>query len=933
MDDSGAEETSEATGVTEDIRPRRRDRNLSLGPGAILGRYVVTSVLGKGGMGTVYAAFDRELDRKVAIKVVNPRVDASDHETWRARLIREAQAMARLSHPNVLTVYDAGTDRAGRVFVAMELVEGGTLKAWLAERPRGWREVVAVLRDAGRGLAAAHDAGIIHRDFKPANVLLGVDGRPRVSDFGLARGDTGVALDLDAVDVTDGPTLDEPSSGSSSGALETPLTRAGAIMGTPGYMAPEQHRGERTDARTDVFAYCATLHYALYGARPFEGKTPAELLAAIEAGRVREPDSTSRVPAWLRRVVLRGLAADPAARWASMRELLDALGDDPSRRRWIAGALAAAAIAAGVVIGALELHHRHLIAACRADGDRLGGVWDDARRAATERAFVATRPQRGEEIFTHARAQLDGYAARWRDLRVEACLASRVRGDEPAEVLRLRDACLDERLEEVRALVDAFAGGDPKVVEHAAEAVRALEPVAACADPDQLDTAIVLPWDPVARGEIDALRTDLLHAKAWLDAVVPKRALAVLRSIEPRVARTGYAPLIARWRLYTARALSHAGDPATPAAYDALVRFAEAHRLDRLRALALIELGSYVGSWAGKPDEGHRWLQLGQSVIDRLGGDPRLQADALIEEGWIFQYEHKLSAALPLFDRAIGILEQNHLENESDKLSSARSGLAASLVAAERFDDAIAQDVAAVAAAEAAEGPRSPLVTGYLNNLAMTQLAAGHLDDALASIDRAIGLMEDAVRTGELDAGSADLGLAEQSKAEVELRRGDATTALALLGRARDVAVALQGADYADLALIDVERAQALRMLGRLDDARRAVGDAQALAARNPDVPKAVAVDAWIELARVALAGGRDGEAADAAQRATQLADDAEITSWDRAELDLALATALAHTHGDPARARALAQQAEATFIRLRAPERAAAAHALISRD
>ena len=276
-----------------------------------IARFLVVDELGAGGMGRVYAAYDPELDRKVALKLVHRR-DSADSE---ARLQREAQAMARLSHPNVVTVYEVGS-HAGQLFIAMELVAGENLAAWLAAATRPWQVVLAMFRAAGEGLAAAHDAGLVHRDFKPANVLVGADGRARVADFGLVHASEAV-----------------PERGAGAGGASKDLTWAGTVMGTPAYMAPEQLRGEATDARTDVFSFCLALWEALYGARPFTGATMEERQRAIERGLPDDPPRSSARDRWLRPLLRRGLAADPVRRWPDMRPLLAALARDPALER------------------------------------------------------------------------------------------------------------------------------------------------------------------------------------------------------------------------------------------------------------------------------------------------------------------------------------------------------------------------------------------------------------------------------------------------------------------------------------------------------------------------------------------------------------------------------------------------------------------------
>ncbi|QRN97358.1 protein kinase [Archangium violaceum] len=283
----------------------------ALNPGDRLGRYVIETRLGAGGMGVVYAAKDPSLGRTVALKLLRPGAGTGEDE-GRARLVREAQAMARLSHPNVLPLFELGTEE-GRVFLAMERVEGPTLAGWLRERERPWREVLALFLQAGEGLAAAHRAGLVHRDFKPANVLVGADGRPRVTDFGLVRHGTREEGG------TPGAVLGDPE--------ESALTRVGAVPGTPAYMSPEQLAGLEVDARGDQFSFCVALHEALHGVRPFEAR------ARDEARWRRVPvPRRPRLPGHVRAALDRGLSLEPEARFPSMDELLAALARPPTPR-------------------------------------------------------------------------------------------------------------------------------------------------------------------------------------------------------------------------------------------------------------------------------------------------------------------------------------------------------------------------------------------------------------------------------------------------------------------------------------------------------------------------------------------------------------------------------------------------------------------------
>ena len=317
--------------------------------GSKIGRFVVEGQLGAGAMGVVYAAHDRELDRRIALKVLK---GTGDQEAL-LRLQREGQAMARVTHPNVITVHEAGIQ--GRlVFLAQELLDGGSLRQWL-EGDHSQREILDKFVAAGRGLAAAHKAGLVHRDFKPDNVLLGKDGRVRVSDFGLARSLAG----LDTVPHE--PKLD-PSRATTADIVRSPMatmTQTGAVMGTPLYMSPEQHRGEPAEERSDQFSFCVALYQALYGDQPFPGKTVVALADAVIAGRMQPPPKNAKVPSHLRRVLLRGLAVDPAQRYPSMDALLADLTHDPSRKLRRAGLVATIAIlVAGAVVGGYVLRSR-----------------------------------------------------------------------------------------------------------------------------------------------------------------------------------------------------------------------------------------------------------------------------------------------------------------------------------------------------------------------------------------------------------------------------------------------------------------------------------------------------------------------------------------------------------------------------------------------
>jgi serine/threonine protein kinase len=359
---------------------------VALPPGTRIGRFVIRRALGTGGMGTVYAAEDPELGRQVALKLLHGGSlgggAGREAVTAARRIMREARLAARVSHPNVVSIYEVGPF-GDQVFIAMELVKGNSLSRWLAGRPRSVAEILDVMVGAGRGLAAAHAAGLVHRDFKPDNVLIGSDGRAQVGDFGLARRrragpaavrkaraksanrvklaaeraagpdtartagpDTTRTAGPDATRPT-GPQAVRPAPRlaelTSESAAARDLSGTGRIVGTPAYMAPEQHAGGHTDPRTDQFSFCVALYEALYRQRPFAGDSPRALAAEVRSGRVLPPPSGTRVPTSLHRLIVRGLSVHPGDRFASMGELLDALGRDRSRplRRWAYASLVA----------------------------------------------------------------------------------------------------------------------------------------------------------------------------------------------------------------------------------------------------------------------------------------------------------------------------------------------------------------------------------------------------------------------------------------------------------------------------------------------------------------------------------------------------------------------------------------------------------------
>jgi len=577
--------------------------------GQSFGRYNVVERLGAGAMGVVYRADDRELGRPVALKLLH-RPDTALTE----RLVREARSMAQVNHPNVVTVFDVGVAN-GSTYLAMELVAGKNLREW--QHGKSARDVSEAYIAAGQGLAAAHAAGIVHRDFKPDNVIVGDDGRPRVTDFGLASAQAS-------------------SLPSSVGDLA--LTQEGSVVGTPAYMAPEQFTGGNLDARTDQFSFCVSLYEALYGERPFAADSLAHLIEAVSAGRMREPPARVRVPAWLRKVLLRGLATRREDRFSTMEDLLAVLARDPARqrRRALIGAALAGLLLAGGAFGQRALQRSGAIL-CRNVGERLAAVWEAPgvdpagprpRRDAVRAAFVATGAHHAGDVFDRTATILDGYAKRWIDMYGETCEATHVRGEQSAEVLDLRMDCLNRNRDSLRALTDLFAKADAEIVGKAVAAANALPEVARCADVAVLRAVLPPPRDPQAREQVARLRARSAEARALGDAGRWQQGIAQARPLLDEATQLGYEPVVAEiLALLGWLDGMIGGSERSVAESEQAVWAAEATRHDEVAADAAINLVASVGYQLARPEEGERWGRFADAILKRMGpGHERLRA-------------------------------------------------------------------------------------------------------------------------------------------------------------------------------------------------------------------------------------------------------------------------------------------------------------------
>jgi tetratricopeptide (TPR) repeat protein len=830
------------------------ERSASLPAGATVGRFVVLGLAGGGGMGLVYAAYDPELDRKVALKFLRPSASsAAEEQGLSARLLREAQAMARLSHPNVLAVYDVGT-YDDQVFVAMEYVEGQTLARWLRDRERPWREVLDRFRRAGEGLAAAHAAGIVHRDFKPDNVLVGRDGRVRVTDFGLARTTGGVETGAAG------------AGAASSAPTDTPLTQAGSLLGTPAYMAPEQLLGQPSDARTDLFSFCVSLYEALYRQRPFAGDTLEALRQAVLRGQVREPPRNASVPVWLRRMLLRGLRGSPEERYPSMTALLEALGRDP-RRRWRRVAIAASL---GILLGIGAWLYRGLLEerslVCRGAERKLAGIWDPERRQAVESAFRATGAPFAASAWTAVERAFDGYAQGWVAMHTEACEATRIRGERSEELLELELGCLGQRLQELGALSRVLAKADAKVVEKAPQAIGSLPDVRGCADAETLRRQWLLPQDPAARARVTELRAWVAEAQALLAAGRYRQGLEIAKRLAAAAREAGHEPLEVETLALLGELQYETGD--LRGAEESLARAywqGLGVRADEAAARAAVSLVWVAGRKLGKHTEGHRWGKDAGAVLRRLGGNPRLESRRLTFLGTVLRREGRFEEARLHHEQSRAILEAAFGPRALELVSSFNN-LAVVWLDQSKYQEAARLLEQSLSLAEEVLGSWHPTVAHILSNLGHVLNLLGRTRESLALRERALALRERLFGPEHPDVAKALTNLAGTLTAVGRYEEGRAHHE-----RALRILEGKLGPEHPDVATVLYYLGALLFELDRPEQSLRR--HARALTIREKRLgPKSHAV-AWslVALAQAQTVLGQSREAEAALQRALSI--------------------------------------------------------------
>jgi serine/threonine protein kinase/tetratricopeptide (TPR) repeat protein len=748
-------ETAAATDQTATMgRPPAEPRRIAAGE--TFGRYQVLEEIGRGGMGTVYRAFDQRLGRQVALKLV------VSSESRRHRLLREAQALAQLAHPNVVSVFDVGVV-GDAVFMAMELVEGVSLRQWLTGEPRRPRDILSAFASAGDGLAAAHAAGLVHRDFKPGNVIVAGDGRIRVVDFGLARVVTAHELETSFISsvasagsssdgvpvlapltpptapmataapsgaeatagdgaVSEAAARADGSDGSDSSGdagtaalstmLESPLTQQGDIVGTPRYMAPEQRRGAATDARTDQFSFGVALYEALYGEHPFSTKAARRRLDDGILDPV-DPPHRRGIAKHVRRALVRALQKDPAKRFPSMTALVAELRRDSRLARWkvaiAVGVTAPVAIATATMI-ATESEP------CAGAAERASVV--TRLRDAIGAAVMATGRPHADTLVARLGTQVDGYLAEWIDLRTQTCRATRVHGEQSELVMDRKMACLDDSLDQMSALLRALsASPTDTALNRAPVEIERTSTLALCRDADALARRSQLPVKAGEEAAVEALRETTRQMTALIAVNNVPELEALSRKALTMTQKVSHVPTRARALSTYAEAVRLRGQLAeNKRALDETLRLAADADDRTLLALSWSRMLWQIGVEERQLGAAQELIRAAEVALVMTRDEPEHPL-LEIEVGHVMAMLRLLDGNLADAEaRYRRVLEQTEAREYPKRRSTTLNNMSIVLIYRGKCDEARQRLASALATYEESVGPNHPFIAdSYLN--------------------------------------------------------------------------------------------------------------------------------------------------------------------------------------------------------------------------
>jgi len=796
--------------------------------GETLGRYVALDTLGAGGMGIVLSAYDSKLDRRVALKLLHPHTGADPEN--HARLIREAQALAKLSHPGVVAVYDVGEIR-GQVFIAMEFIDGPNLRRWTHDAQRSTAEVISVFRDAARGLIAAHDAGIVHRDFKPDNVLIDPKGRAHVTDFGLA---------LESHEVV--PNLSASSSSWSSHSSSSRLTETGMVMGTPAYMPIEQHAGKATGHRSDQFSFCVSFYEALYGVRPFSGANASELCLSIKRAEIPPPPPGVSVPRRVHRAIVKGLAVKPEGRHASMRALLRAITPPTrNRRTWILGGLGGLAIGAGVVAVA-EPPQRP----CSSFKRSIDEVYGNEQASAIRAAFESTDLAYAGPSFEATARTLDTFTEAWAAAATDACLATE-RGEQSDHMLDLRMNCLGRARSQLSATVEVLRQANKGVVHQGVALASNQAELELCADLEALQRTAVLPKDADEAAEAEQLFAVLDRVETMRSVGKKEDAKMLFADYETRLASSAYPPVIAFAAWVRGRLVGTDNK-----ASEAITHFKRAylvsleHGMDARAARAASSLGFYYGEFQVDFEQADHYLNVA-GALAKASGSAHVQAGVAGNLSTLRRRQSRYDESVDAARRGLALAQSPKVPRPL-VVAEAYLSLANVLRLRDGPKSAIPTLLEARDYVLTELGSTHPVLVGIYGEQASVARELGDYDEAFVHSSAALEQARAAFGEGSLDEAYVLANLAT-----IAGSLGRKRESLDMLARVDEVLAREQGETHPVRAAVMNNRATIFTDLDEWDNAEEAFAGALRIAQANADGPDAMSVTLNRNLALVAL--------------------------------------------------------------------------------
>lgn len=700
-----------------------------------MGRFALLRLVGEGGMGQVHAAYDERLDRRVALKVIH--ADRTNSPIARERLLREARAMARLSHPNVVQLYEGG-EQGEQAFLVLEFVDGPTLEEWL-EAERAPNEVLAAFMAIGRGLSAAHAVGVVHRDFKPANVLFAADGTPKVADFGLAS----------FGERRDDPSSDDEDKSAADGG-EQRLTKTGHIAGTPLFMSPEQWRGDPSDARSDQFSYCLALYRALYGTDPFAGESVEARRKTVLNRDVAPPPNGAAAPRWLWPSIRKGLSRDPSNRFESMDELLDALAADPSRRRRRIGFTSVGALAALGAASYIPVQDWLETQRCETESQRILERWGVSEREVAAAGIAEIEAPYMEQSWSLASAEIDRFTAAWQTHRLEGCLAARVEGTMSPSLVPRSEECFEDVLERFELNVSLLAEPNREVMDQAAALFSRLSDPADCVDTAHLAQRPELPEDEQVLAEVRRLRRELRAVVILSSSGETKEALARGEALTGEAEDVGWPPLVALAHSIMGDLYNFARDGESAAAsFRRTYEVSTAVGDDLMALQGIVGLMFTLTHFLNRPNEALWWYEVAKPTITRTGLSEHPDiAQAWRGYGTAQQALGNLDEALEAFQRAHASMRANFGDG-SIATSVMLGDIGIVQYEMNDFDAALQTFEAQYAASAGARGPEHPAVVEALVNLGAVQSDLGRLDLSYERYVEGLRILEAAYGTDD----------------------------------------------------------------------------------------------------------------------------------------------------------------------------------------